>query len=209
MIKNKLKLFILLTTLLLLVIAFFAYFPRFWAESNYPLEYKDSIRKYATEFNVDPNFVAAVIYTESRFHPDSNSGAGARGLMQIMPATGAGLAQRLGLQFSPDMLFDPDYSIHLGTKYLREQLDNYDGDIDLVLASYNAGGGRATAWKLYGEALPKETIGFIAKVKNTKSMYDQIYGQWYNEMEVRKPNPFYVGITNIDSFVKGLFTGQR
>jgi soluble lytic murein transglycosylase len=190
----------------LLSLGFYFFYPHVWGEVLYPLEYKDSISKYAKERNLEPNFVCAVIYTESRFNYNSVSGAGATGLMQLMPATARGISQRLGEPSMGDLM-DPDTNIRYGTQYLREKLDEYDNDIDLVLASYNAGGGRATAWRLYGEPLPLETVGFIAKVKNTKNMYDEVYGIWWAEPEVKKPDPFYKGINNFTDFVKELILG--
>jgi len=205
--KRRLIQFILVSFItVFLILGFYFFFPHVWGEVLYPLNYQDSISKYAKEKNLDPNFVCAVIYTESRFNYDSVSGAGATGLMQIMPATGAGIAERLGEPMGN--LLDPDTNIKYGTHYLREQLDKYDNDLDLVLASYNAGGGRAVAWRLYGEALPTETVGFIYKVKNTKEMYDKIYGMWWANAGAEKPNPFYQGIQNFQDFVKDLILGQ-
>lgn len=204
--KRRLIQFILVSALtLILVLGFYFFFPQVWGEVLYPLNYQDSIAKYAKERNLDPNFVAAVIYTESRFNYDSVSGAGATGLMQIMPGTAAGIAERLGEPTGN--LLDPDTNIKYGTQYLREQLDTYNNDVDLVLAAYNAGGGRAVAWRLYGEALPTETVGFIGKVKKTKEMYDTIYGMWWANAGVKQVNPFYQGVQNFQDFVKSLILG--
>lgn len=204
--KRRLAQFIIVTaTTLVLILGFYFFFPQVWGEVLYPLEYQDSIAKYAKERSLDPNFVCAVIYTESRFNYDSVSGAGATGLMQIMPATASGIAERLGEP--KGNLLDPDTNIRYGTQYLREQLDTYNNDVDLVLAAYNAGGGRAVAWRLYGEALPTETVGFVGKVKKTKEMYDTIYGTWWAQPEVQRPNPFYQGIDNFQNFVKDLILG--
>lgn len=204
--RRRIIQFIIISVLtIILLLGFYFFFPHVWGEAIYPLDYQDSISKYAKEKNLEPNFVAAVIYTESRFHSDSVSGAGATGLMQIMPGTAAGIAERLGEPTGN--LLDPDTNIKYGTQYLREQLDQYNNDLDLVLASYNAGGGRAVAWRLYGEALPYETVSFIAKVKNTKNMYDKVYGMWWAEPEVKRPNPFYLGIQNFQDFVKTLILG--
>jgi len=200
--KNLIKFLISLGITAVLIVFFYVFYPHIWGEFIYPLEYKDIVSKYSKERNLDPNFVCAVIYTESHFNYDSVSGAGATGLMQLMPATAKGISERLG-EASMGDLFDPEVNIRYGTQYLIEKFDEY-GDIDVVLASYNAGGGRAMAWKLYGEALPNETVGFIAKVKNTKDLYDKVYGPWWAQPEVRRPNPFYQGILNFQDFVKGL-----
>ena len=189
------------------LLGFYFFYPHVWGEVLYPLEYRDYIKKYSQEYSLDPNLVCAVIYTESRFNADSGSGAGAKGLMQIMPATGRGISERIG-DSSMGNLLDAETSIRYGTFHLREQLDEYNNDLDLVLASYNAGGGRAVAWRLYGEALPRETVGYIYKVKNIKQTYDAVYGKWWAEPEVQKPNPFYKGIENFQTFVGTLITGK-
>ena len=97
-------------SLLILVLVFlgiFLWLPRILADRVYPLAYKDLIKKYALKFGIDPNLVAATIWTESRFDPYAVSPAGARGLMQLLPSTARSIAQKLGEGglFSPDKLF--------------------------------------------------------------------------------------------------------
>jgi soluble lytic murein transglycosylase len=200
--------FLLASTLLVgALLGFYFFYPHVWGEVLYPLEYRDLIKKYSLEYQLDPNLVCAVIYTESRFNADSGSGAGAQGLMQIMPATGRGISQRIG-EATMGNLLDAETSIRYGTFHLREQLDTYNNDLDLVLASYNAGGGRAVAWRLYGEALPRETAFYLVKVKDIKNTYDTVYGKWWTEPEVKKPEPFYKGIQNFQSFVNSIIIGR-
>ena len=82
---------------------------------RYPLEYEDMIRTYAAEFDLEPAFVAAVIWAESSFRAEIQSGAGAVGLMQIMPETGAWIAGKLELaEFSRQQLTDPSINIRMG-----------------------------------------------------------------------------------------------
>ncbi|OGD56460.1 hypothetical protein A2V71_03700 [Candidatus Berkelbacteria bacterium RBG_13_40_8] len=192
-----------------LLLIFYFFYPHVWGEIVYPLDYKDSIRKYSKERDLQPNFVCALIYTESHFNADSTSGAGARGLMQIMPATGGSIAEELGdKNYSADSLYDPDTNIRYGTWYIKGLLDKYNGDKDLALAAYNAGVPRADRWKDDQTPLPYETVFFVQKVKGTEDMYNKVYGAWTAEPEVKKPNPFYQGIQNFGSFVKGLILGQ-
>jgi len=194
---------------IVLLLIFYFFFPHVWGEIVYPLDYKDSIKKYAKERNIQPNFIAAIIYNESRFNPESTSGVGAVGLMQIMPGTGASIAEEMGEgNYSPDKLYDPDINIRYGTFYIKGLLDKYDQNTDLALAAYNAGVARADSWKDYQTPLPYETVFFVQKVKNTEEMYNKVYGSWAAEPEVKKPNPFYQGITNIRDFVKSLILGQ-
>lgn len=194
---------------LVLILGFYFFFPHVWGEIVYPLDYKDSIRKYSTERGLRPNFVAAIIYTESHFNPDAASGVGAKGLMQIMPPTGASIAEELGeTGFSADKLNDPDTNIRYGTWYIKGLLDKYDGNSDLATAAYNAGVSRADKWKDGVSPLPYETVFFVQKIKNAEEGYDKTYGNWAAEPEVKKPTPFYQGVNNIRDFVKGLILGK-
>jgi len=150
-----------------------------------------------------------MIYAESRFHADSVSGAGAVGIMQIMPSTGASIASELSESgYSVDKLYDPETNIRYGTWYIKGLLDKYDGNSDLAVAAYNAGSGRADAFKDGRGTLPFETVAYVQKVKDIEKMYDKVYGDWASEPEVKKPSPFYQGMTNIKDFVKGLILGK-
>jgi soluble lytic murein transglycosylase len=97
---------------------------------------------------LDPAFVAAVALEESAFDPRAVSSAGARGLLQLMPATGAELARALGIRdFSAERLFDPAVNLRLGTAYLRRLLDRYGASAP-ALAAYNAGPARSDRWRI-------------------------------------------------------------
>jgi len=94
--KRTIKFIIVSFVTVALLAIFYFFFPHVWGEILYPLDYKDLIKKYSEERNLRPNFVAAVIYTESRFNKDSVSGAGAVGLMQVMPRTADSIASEIG-----------------------------------------------------------------------------------------------------------------
>ena len=83
--------------------------------------------------SVDPTFIHAVIWQESKYKNQARSHAGAQGLMQLIPAT----AERFGC----DDVYDPAQNIEAGTKYLRWLLKRFDGNVELALAGYNAGEG--------------------------------------------------------------------
>lgn len=182
--KTWLKITIALGVLLIISVIVYFYFPKIWGSVVYPLDYEEFIVKYSKQYNVDPTFAAAVIYTESHFNADSVSRVGARGLMQIMPATAVGIAERIGDSRVGD-LFDPETNIRYGIFYLREKLDMYNNDIDAVLTAYNAGGSVADRYVISRDiALPNETIGFIKTVRNAQSMYQQLYADRFTEENV-------------------------
>jgi hypothetical protein len=89
------------------------------------------IVKTADQYQVDAALVKAIIMAESRYNPKAVSKKGAKGLMQLMPAT----AKALGVQD----LFNPKHNIDAGVRYFRHLLDQFDGDVELALAAYNAG----------------------------------------------------------------------
>ena len=96
---------------------------------------------------VEPAVVLGLMRQESSFDAQAGSPAGARGLMQLMPATAAGVARRLGEPVSPAALTaDPAYNMRLGTDYLRALLDRFGGVLPLALAGYNAGPSRVAEW---------------------------------------------------------------
>ncbi len=150
-------------------------------ELTLPLEHEDIIRQQASEKGLDPALIAAVIYAESRFDP-RKSDAGARGLMQITPAT-AKLIERLsgGTTFVVSDLDDPDINIRYGSYYLRYLLDRYGGNEVAALAAYNAGIGNADRWG--GSALGLGDIGFpetrayVEEVRSKQREYREKYAQ--------------------------------
>ncbi|HXI12374.1 MAG TPA: lytic transglycosylase domain-containing protein [Thermoanaerobaculia bacterium] len=111
------------------------------------------IEEAATQYDVDPNLVARMAYRESRFNPQAVSRVGAQGVMQLVPRT----AKYLGVT-NP---FDVRQNIFGGTKYLREMLDTFDGDVEMALAGYNAG---PTAVKKKGKGATQEAVDYVAAI---------------------------------------------
>lgn len=91
-------------------------------------------------------FTHAVIRQESMFNSTAGSGAGAKGLMQLMPATAKSVAKKLGVRYSESRLYDPNYSLRLGTAFMEAQIDDFNGSYILALAGYNAGPHRVREW---------------------------------------------------------------
>jgi len=108
----------------------------------------------AKKFDIDAALVSAVIKAESDFNPREVSNKGARGLMQLMPAT----AQRFGVTDA----YDPEANIYAGTRYLRWLLKTFDDNADLAVAAYNAGEGNI--WKYNGVPPFRETVTYINRI---------------------------------------------
>jgi len=97
----------------------------------------------------EPALVLGITRQESGFDPMVRSGVGARGMMQLMPATAAVVARKTGVGYSPSMLDDPDYNMRLGSSYLGEVIDRFSGSYVMGIASYNAGPGRPAQWAAF------------------------------------------------------------
>ncbi len=116
--------------------------------------YDKAIAVEAKRYGVDASLVSALIRAESNYQPRAVSRKGARGLMQLMPAT----ARRLSLAHP----FDPVANVRAGVRYLRELLDRFDHRPELVLAAYNAG---ENAVETYGGVPPyRETVGYVKRI---------------------------------------------
>ncbi|MEN6644110.1 MAG: lytic transglycosylase domain-containing protein [Armatimonadia bacterium] len=118
-----------------------------------PTRFDDLIRTTAAKYGVDPDLIHAVVQAESGYDPDCRSGAGAQGLMQLMPGT----ARSLGVSNA----FDPSQNLDGGVRYLRQQIQRF-GEIDLALAAYNAGPGAVQAH----DGIPpyRETQAYVKRV---------------------------------------------
>ena len=153
----------------------------------YPLPFEDQLRARSERHGLDPYLVASLIRQESEFNAGARSSAGALGLMQVMPATGRTLFRRLGIPgFSTSKLTQPDISLRLGTFYLKEAIESFDGRLEQALAAYNAGAHRLPRWMALGKfevpaefvaTIPfSETRGYVQAVLRGRDAYQQIYG---------------------------------
>ena len=118
-----------------------------------PAAYAAKVAELAARFDLSPALIEALVWQESRWQQHAVSPVGARGLAQLMPGT----AQDLGV--NPD---DPFANLEGGARYLREQLDRFDGDVEKALAAYNAGPGRVAA--AGGIPRIRETQTYVAAV---------------------------------------------
>jgi soluble lytic murein transglycosylase len=152
----------------------------------FPLRYGDELRRAAEEEGLEASLVAALILQESSFDAAALSHAGARGLMQVMPATGRRIARDKGQRFRRAALHDPRVSLDFGTHYLRKMSDRYDGSVEKVLAAYNAGPERVDAWAAlwpglsaeeFIESIPfTETRTYEMIVLASREEYRRLYG---------------------------------
>jgi soluble lytic murein transglycosylase len=154
---------------------------------RYPAAFKDRVLPAAQAQSLDPWWVLGLIRQESRFIPNIRSSAGATGLMQIMPATGKMLAKQAGLKNAQRLPLDEvDLNIKLGTKYLRQLHDKFDGSALLASAAYNAGPSRAARWRAalpktidgaaFAESIPfSETRDYVKRVLTNAVLYHAVH----------------------------------
>ncbi|HEV3471039.1 MAG TPA: transglycosylase SLT domain-containing protein [Pyrinomonadaceae bacterium] len=168
----------------------------------YPLAYWDIIVPEARARSLDPYTVAGLIRQESVFNPRAASHANAYGLMQLLVPTARLTARRYGVddQITAESLFEPRLNIRLGTGYLRDQMDKF-GRLEYVAAAYNAGPGRAAAWRAslplqldeWAEAIPfRETRGYVQGVVRNMLQYRRLYderGRFRPEVGSRAARP--------------------
>ena len=161
----------------------------------YPLQFRLDVEARARQVHLDPAVVAALICQESTFDPGAVSSAGARGLMQIIPATGRDLARSFGVRFQRQALHDPSVSINFGTRYLRQMTDRFGGHVERALAAYNAGPHRVDVWTAtrpdmpaeeFVETIPfTETRGYVMIILANAERYRRIY--WNGGSSVPSP----------------------
>ncbi len=147
-------------------------------ELMFPLSYVEVVRKKQT--SIDPLLFLSLMRQESAFNPDARSGVGARGLMQVMPATA-----RLIRPIRKNQLFQPDINIEVGTKYFMKSLSQYGGDVELTLAAYNAGFGKVDRWLkryptenklLFLDFIPyRETRDYVSAILRNYYWYTRLY----------------------------------
>lgn len=180
----------------------------------YPMGYREMIKKYSDENEIDPFLVAAIINVESGYNNEAVSSKNARGLMQIGPQTGLWAKEELKIEnYSEDILFDPEINIKIGTWYLAKLNSEFENRLENVLAAYNAGSGNVGKWlldeeyskdKINLQNIPfKETDDYIGKVKRNYKVYSIIYRPFIEESSVY--DTIYIEIVNkIRDFLKNI-----
>jgi soluble lytic murein transglycosylase len=151
---------------------------------RFPMAYSEQLLTTSEQNQVDPAWAFAIARRESSFMVDANSGAGARGLMQLMPSTARYLAKS---KISNNSLYDPAQNVQYGTQYLRYLMDKTDNNPVLATASYNAGWSKVRKWlpeqgslpmDIWVETIPyKETRNYVKAVLAYKQIYTQRLGR--------------------------------
>ena len=143
---------------------------------RYPLRYEAIVRTHAGTTTSPPTLLAAVIYTESKFDADARSGAGAVGLMQLLPETAKGIALRTGgHRFVVADLYDPEINVRYGSWYLRQPPRPLRRR-PTALAAYHAGQGNVDEWRREGVGIQfPETRDYVDKVLEAQRVYADAY----------------------------------
>lgn len=162
---------------------------------RYLAPYRDQLRAAARQLDLDEAWVNGLIRQESRFIAQAKSRVGASGLMQLMPATAKWVAGKIGLRdWQWSQVTEVETNISLGTYYLRHVLDTLDGSPVLASAAYNAGPGRARAWRagermeaaIYAESIPfNETRDYVKRVMANSSYYAHNFSQQAQSLRAR------------------------
>ncbi|TAK44044.1 MAG: lytic transglycosylase [Betaproteobacteria bacterium] len=155
--------------------------------------FRDVFREQARAFDLEEAWVLGLVRQESRFIADARSSAGARGLMQLMPATASWMARRIGMSLSPQRVAEVGTNVTLGTGYLKYVLESLGHPV-LASAAYNAGPGRARRWRdakplegaIYAETIPfNETRDYVKKVMANTMFYAMLHGGRHTPLKQR------------------------
>jgi soluble lytic murein transglycosylase len=152
----------------------------------FPQQYWGSIEQQASKNGLDPFMVASLIRQESEFNPGAISSANAFGLMQLLPSVGRSMAREEGIRhFNQIELLNPETNIRLGSRYLKQTLDKFDGQPAYAFAAYNAGDSRVTDWQSIGkyhgmdefvESIPfTETRDYVQAILRNESIYRALH----------------------------------
>jgi soluble lytic murein transglycosylase len=154
----------------------------------YPRAYWKDVRRQASQFQLDPHLLLALMRTESFYDQDAMSSAGARGLMQLMPSTAVRIATEVGVGAAdPSLLARPSVNIKLGAAYLNKLMAYYEGNVFMTAAAYNAGPVNLDRWisgcgrcemdEFVENISYKETRRYVKEVVRAWANYSRIYGK--------------------------------
>ncbi|PLW82668.1 murein transglycosylase [Kineobactrum sediminis] len=177
---------------------------QFWdaLDLRFPMPYGDVFNHYADLRQVPSSELMAIARRESAFYPGARSPVGARGLMQIMPATGKQVASGLGTAHSSQALFQVEHNVLLGSAYYRQLLDRYGNNRVLAMAAYNAGPHRVDLWRnkpgktvpvdIWIETIPyRETRGYVKAVLAYNLIFKYLGGESGNLLTTQEQQLAY------------------
>ncbi|MEH6589503.1 MAG: transglycosylase SLT domain-containing protein [Halioglobus sp.] len=155
---------------------------------RFPMPYQDTFTHYASIQKVPSTELMAIARRESAFFPQARSPVGARGLMQVMPATGKQVAASIGRSHTSADLYEIEHNVLLGSAYYKQLLDRYDGNRVFALTAYNAGPHRVDRWRhkppesvsveVWVETIPyKETRNYVQAVLSYNVVFQHMLGQ--------------------------------
>ena len=158
---------------------------------RFPIEYQQILDEYSQKRQIDTSWLYGLVRAESAFQEDAKSPAGALGLMQVMPETGRLTAKSIGLQkYSTEKLLAAETNIPIGSAYLKQMLETFNGNQALATAAYNAGPGRVKSWlpkagceepDIWIEKIPfDETLKYVRRVLYYANVYD-----WRFQQEIK------------------------
>jgi soluble lytic murein transglycosylase len=168
-------------------------------EIRFPLAFYQHLEAGARTQNIDLAWVYGIVRQESAFMDKVSSHAGALGLMQIMPATGHYVAKKIGLKLNNTQdILDIDTNISLGTSYLRQMLDKFNGNYMLATAAYNAGPNRAKRWAKERGCLPADLWVEMIPFKETRKYVRRVlfYTTIFESRLGRQPRPIRLRLSS-------------
>jgi soluble lytic murein transglycosylase len=158
--------------------------PYAWA-ILYPVAFRESVSRHASGAGISDHLTFALIRAESTFSPAALSPVGAVGLMQLMPATAQETAKGMNEVITKSRLHRPDLNVKIGTRYLKQLLVRFNGDVVSAVAAYNAGAGPVQRWRKrypslredeFIESIPyPETREYVKKVMAAAEVYRRLY----------------------------------
>jgi soluble lytic murein transglycosylase len=158
----------------------------YW-QMKYPKAYEDEVLLLSAEYDMEPALIYSVMRAESLFQPRVYSWAGAVGLMQIMPATGAEIAETLGVSdYETEDLLDYRTNLRFGVSYLSGLMGDFEGEVVYALCGYNGGPGNARKWRRTAdeememdeivENIPfSETRAYVKRILGYYRIYKTLY----------------------------------
>lgn len=176
-------------------------------ERRYPRSFQNLVESSAARYSIDPHLIWALMTVESSHNPWAISRVGARGLMQVMPHTGQLTADRLGWPyFGSPLLFEPEVAIEMAAWYFHELLAEFNGQLPLAMAAYNAGPHRVKSWLKVKGALPLDELieeipyaqarEYAKKVTRHLALYRRIYQGYTGHLFDLRVTPYPLGNIN-------------